>query len=577
MLRGNASVLIVLTVAVAILNLAGTTSAQQLHTVPFDTDLSIYVGHDGTWFRYDIHQEEEAEIEDAVAVYPPTEPLDDDLSVWCAHQVNDPQPPAGWGFFDCLPDQPIDLHVVVHDAQNRLGEVVVTEHETGDNLGTLSANPQGSQVDGTVVVDPETEMFALDIKEKQAGARLGRAGVALAAMKDVLVFSLTLGWEPNVGDDHASCPASRTTTEWGDPYSLAGKHWVVDSVTRNACGGLPFENDQATAVNRQAKYNLLNKHIIHDIGAPPADLPGDGGPKVTAAIAAARLPYQGGQVFLPDYTELPYSRGVAHLPMTVKAQITTLLFFPYSGVTGWRYESNKQIRAQLDVVAKHEQGGLAPAAEIVAGWSGGQVTYEVLRQIGEPEPIGDLWAMEASSTVTPSAAPNEPITAPVTFELHGDLVLPPPGAPGLMGGTGTATRMDACTDPAPPNPMQSQVALTFPYQGDNLGKCTVQLAKGWKWKGMGADPHYNPGEVGPFELYGAETKQITATLKLLLMLHLRTGTTACQVELQKQVGEGWQSVGGGDTTLRDGLQVWQRIEVQTGTYRARANSVGRMG
>lgn len=464
----------------------------------------------------------------------------------------------------------MNLHVVVQDTQNRLGQVVVTDRDTGGNLGTLQANAQGSQVNGTVAVDPETEMFALDVKQKQSGNRLFQAGANLRAFRDVLVFSVGFGWEPNVGDEHAPCPAYRTTTVWGDPESLAGKTSVLDSVSRNACGGMPFENDQANAVNYQAKYNPLNLRILRNIGPPPAGLPTDGGPRVTAAIDAARLPYAGGQVFLQQFTALPFSKGVAHYPMKVTGEITSLLYFPYSGITSWRYESERQIGAQVREVASEAAGSDHPVLELVGKWEWGTVTTEVRKQVGSPEPIGDLWGLRASSTVTPCAHPCQPLTAPVTFELYGDQV-PPSGLPGLIGGNGTATKTDiAWTTPPPPNPPQSELALTFPGQDPGKGTCTIQLAKGWRWKGVGSSMHYNQGEVGPFDVPAAGTKRITATLNLLLCLNLTTGTTPCQVELERQVGQAWQAVGSGNTSLQNGVQTWTKIENQPGLYRARA-------
>lgn len=158
---GTASASMVLAVAVALVSLTGAAMVQQLHTVPFDTALSIYVGHDGTWYRYDVGQAEEAEIEDALGVFAPNEEVSDDPDIWVDHQVNDPPSPSGWTFFSAVDTEPMSLHVMVADTQNRLGQVVVTDRYTGATVGTLTANAQGSSISGSLTVDPTREAFRL--------------------------------------------------------------------------------------------------------------------------------------------------------------------------------------------------------------------------------------------------------------------------------------------------------------------------------------------------------------------------------------------------------------------------------
>jgi len=55
--------------------------AQQGSPLPFDTALSVYVAHEGTWINYATMQDEQAQIEDPVAAFAPEEEVSDEIDV----------------------------------------------------------------------------------------------------------------------------------------------------------------------------------------------------------------------------------------------------------------------------------------------------------------------------------------------------------------------------------------------------------------------------------------------------------------------------------------------------------------
>jgi hypothetical protein len=184
----------------------------------------------------------------------------------------------------------------------------------------------------------------------------------------------------------------------------------------------------------------------------------------------------------------------------------------------------------------------------------------------------------------PDAQPEEGITSQVTIELWADKVPPPPGAPGFIGGSGTVNLDEASTEPAPPHPMLDYMDLEFPSDGEEKGKCTVALAKGWKWKATGQpmDMGYDGGEVGPFGVPGQGNPRIECELVTLLCLRIKTVSEGGEnveayVELQQQgEGEGWATIDSGWSTGQpNGEYIWfAGGPLSPGAYRVRAQGMG---
>ncbi len=562
----------VLAVAVALVSLTGAAMVQQLHTVPFDTALSIYVGHDGTWYRYDVGQAEEAEIEDALGVFAPNEEVSDDPDIWVDHQVNDPPSPSGWTFFSAVDTEPMSLHVMVADTQNRLGQIVVTDRYTGATVGTLTANAQGSSISGSLTVDPTREAFRLELKAKGSGTTMAKFQVISPRVEDGIAVTFYYGWIPNRGDEHAPCAETYLGPPWGNPETYAGKMSTaaVEENRPACCGNTAYTNDQPQQGVVTPKYNLLNHKLLQNVNFDPTGTGGKVGDEVNAALTAARQDYLNGQTYLGQLALLPFSQGVSHFPAELYGQIRSILYCPYKGLTSRKAEIAPAVRGMLGNFRNVGVGHSEVAWALEAGITLSRVD-RIRYQIQSPVAVGDLWGLRSSANGGPLSLPTQPLTAPVTFELYGDLVPAPSPSPGLIGGNGSAVKADTAWTPVPPPPpMETTKTLTFPGQGPDLGRCTVQLAKGWRWTATGGSMHYNPGQVGLFDVPVAETKTITANLNLLLCLRLATGTTPCQVELQRLVGGDWQAVDLGNTSLVDGVQTRTIAERPTGVYRARA-------
>ncbi|MEN6643378.1 MAG: PKD domain-containing protein [Armatimonadia bacterium] len=134
---------------------------------PFDPALSVYVGFSGMWVNYRTGGSEFREIEGPVAGFLPGEKVSDAPDIWGRRQINDPQSPTGWTFFAPDPDETMQMHVIVRDTQKRLGDVLITNRETGAELGTIAADVAGEQVDGLIDL-PNDFYFLLTIREKPA-------------------------------------------------------------------------------------------------------------------------------------------------------------------------------------------------------------------------------------------------------------------------------------------------------------------------------------------------------------------------------------------------------------------------
>jgi hypothetical protein len=576
---------------VALLMVVGTAVAQERTptTVPFDEALSVYVAHDGTWLNGSTWEEEEAEIEGPVAAFEAWEEVSDDLDVWVPHQINVPAIPEGWVFFDAVETEAMDLVVLIRDTDNRLGHVEIIHRDTGQPIGILQANPQGAEISGTVPVDPLIEAFNLVVKDP-TGQTLMQAPENNPRIVDAVVFSKSFGWEPNCGDEHAPCPANPRTAPYGNPEQLDADEPSKATVpfTKTACaGGQEFERDAPTIDQVGPKYDLMDKKILDKTLVDPMELPGglqqEALEEIRDQLAAAEAPFLGGNTFLEALVAKPYSRGKAHWKMTVYGEGRALIYFPIRLRTVTKLQLAGELESRADAKWPEALGTHNPSgdwgAKIGVTW-----TSQDQKKALPPEPLGNVWALRASSTWDPLALPEESITAPITFELWGDKV-EPDGQPGYIGGTGTATRDAADVTPPPPMVPPSTVGLTFPWMGESKGRCEVQLAKGWKWKGTGTtgNPAYSSGTVDPFPVPTEVAPRINVTLQALLRLIVKTiddqqgQPCAAMIELYKQVGEQWQPLVTGQMTSYDnGEYVWRYgvSHVPPGTYKVRARWPG---
>jgi hypothetical protein len=227
-----------------------------------------------------------------------------------------------------------------------------------------------------------------------------------------------------------------------------------------------------------------------------------------------------------------------------------------------------------------ERPSHAVAAAIAASWKPEDTkTYKS----GPPVAVGDVWGLRAHAVEEPSAVPLMGIAAPVTLELWAKRWPRMSGALGLTGGTGTVEVAKAWVDPAPPAARPARVELNFPSDGEGKGKCTVELAKGWKWKATAGPtvPAYSEGHVGPFGVPGRGNLRIGSPLKALLCLRIRTLAPGredqpAQVELHRRaVQDVWLPVDTGETTQQlNGEQVWTYPQpLFPGTYRVRARAM----
>jgi len=553
--------------------------AQQGSPLPFDPDISVYVAHEGTWINYATMKDEQAEIEDPVAVFAPEEEVSDEIDVWGTHQINLPAPPPGWTFFKPTEGEPMHLHVAVQDTQNRLCEVIVKEWGTGTVIATLPAGPGGGEVAGSIPVEPTTKAFQLEAKAG-AGTTLFFAGANNPTVDDVVAISVLTHWEPNRGVEHNPCPIE-VGPDYGHPRQVEGKPVRLGAWPQTGCGPRDFENDTAQTVQRFALYqDLRQAQIVRDdaVGwqVDAHGLGPDALTQVTALITAARQPYQNKPQAFQAITILPFSRGTAHWPMTVSGNVHSLLYFPYRGKKKWKAELIPAISTKAELALPAAEGKPTATTAIVA-----EIKVSLTRDertqwhVLDPEGVGDIWGLNVNAEGAPSAEPDENITAAVTFELFGDITAPD-GQPGPLSGQGTATLVEARTNPAPPTPEFPLVALLFPADG----QVAVQLGKGWKWTAAASPdaPPYGEGKLAapdPFPvpiLDGA--RRFTSNLGVLLTLTIKTVANGqpeeADVELERKQGDAWAPAGSGRTSLVNGEQVWEEVCLQPGTYHVRA-------
>jgi len=565
--------------------------AQELTTVPFDPSLSMYVGHNGTWFNCEAGEEQVAEIEDVVAFFQPWEEVSDDPDVWAEHQVKVPDIPTGWMFFTAVAEQPMALHVIVHDTQNRLGQVVITNRSTGEVVGTLTANEQGYEVAGSIAVDPTWEQFGLQVKARETSATLLKAGADNPGIDKAVAVSLIYGWQPNRGGDHngGPCPVYGLGPPWGNPASWDdSKQSTGHPAAQGMCAGpVEYVNDSPDELSRRPRYELSDRQIARNTAgqAAPGNLADQARQAVQDEISDALQAYHSSSG-LPALHVVPFSQGIGHWPVVGEGEIRSILYFPFRGDT----TQHLQLTPTIKAMAQNQWGAGVPSSgpsySVVAALEAAWPEEEAKSlKILKPVAVGDIWGLRLITIDAPRSEPRLGIPDPVTFELWADLLPPAPGAAGRMGGSGTATKDAAWTTPEPPPAMPALRLLVFPGEGESKGLCTVELAKGWKW-GATASPGmmmgYSGGTVDPFNV-PPEPGMVRIAWHLVKLLCLKVKTeyadhtkAPSRVELHQLQGGQWTLIGGGDTVPQpppNGDQIWTRgIPLDPGAYKIRAQS-----
>lgn len=541
----------------------------------FDSSLSIYVGFRGHWINFATGQSEFAEIEAPVAVFQPGEQVCDDFEEWFSHLLNSPRIPAGWSFFSPDGSEPMEMHVIVRDTQDRLGDVLITDRATRADVGAITANTAGSRIDGYVEVSPTARYFTLSIRDK-ATAPMATAAANNLKIEDCFIFPGWYGFNPYRGDEH-DCPIHALNGPYGNPTDLTDRVALEGGETSGyACAGVVvFTNDAAQSAQKTPKYDaLMDKKILQEFGWTYAGLPLAVADEVQAKIDAVRALYTGGTVFDTPLLWPPYSKGDGHWGRFVAGHVHSLICVPYGGMSKHKVGVKGELTAGLDWRDGdgHKDPAKCVAAKATVTWGEENMGKW---QIAPPIAVGDLFALTVQTQAAPALSPLEGITTPVTFTLMADKT-PPDDEPGLIGGGATVTRLAAWTNPSPPAPMApEQVKLTFPDTGDNKGTCTHELAKGFRYRVTFKDDGFHAGDPVEFTVPNTPDVEIEVELRVLVGLEIRTQRDGTPVL-------GYVQLKDPNNTIVPGLTEWDgthyrliRTCVRTlGDWQVRAKPVG---
>ncbi len=548
----------------------------------FDSSLSIYVGFRGHWINYASGESEFAEIEAPVAVFQPGEQVTDDFETWFSHQINAPRPPSGWCFFSVDAGETMQMHVIVRDTQNRLGDVVVTNRDSGAQIGTLDANSAGSQIDGYLDISSAGDVFTLSVRDKAAGNVICLAATNSPRVEDARLFVFHYPWNPNRGEKH-DCPIVDLIGPYGYPKDVTGKKALHEGpgIGGNACvGPRYFTNDTSNslAISPPAGQELENKVILREIGLP-AGVSGAVIDLIQAKIDKLREPYTGGANCLPELTVPPYSKGVGHWPLTLSGDVAALVCIPVGGVVKW--DDKWDIKLEAGFTEADGEDTDQSAVKLAVGYQYGQVDGEKW-PIGAPIPVGNQYALVVDSVGTPQASPLEGITTPVTFTLMADKARYVETG-GLIGGSATLERLDAFTTPAPPvfpGGGEYPRTLQFPMDEEDplFGTCVTELQKGFKYKvTYVGDGRYVGGDPVEFEVPPTSAKQINVGLHILQCLAVVAvrGGEAVEAYVEVRNPSGSLAFYGDTSADADGRQVFTCLELSpSGQWSCRAKPKG---
>lgn len=583
MVRHTRPALVVALIGLAVMLATPRALAFNLSPAPFDAALSMYVGCAGDWYYTPPGDTATTELEAELCLYAPNEEVTDDDDSWCAHQVNQPSVPTGWQFWYTDDEQPMTLHVIVHDTQNRLGEVTVVRLASGAPVGTLSANQQGSEIDGTLSLTSPDDSLVLVVKASGSGTPLMKAGAANEGMNDVITLPVEgkQAWVPNSGVQTPPGYAFPTTPPYGDPRSVAGITTVSaaqGNSARIACAGVvPFVNDtdEPGEVGPQY-YPLLTVEKVKDTMAAWAPSPRwslEATTTLRDAWLSAEHAFDGGTTVMTNYASRPYSQGTATWHLCVKGVVRSLLYVPCKSHDKTKVTETIEVKLPASIAAGNNQPDASIGISVALGLQ--LQTETVKRTCGPPVAVGDVWGLICTDAAAPAASPLTGIHSDVTFQLWGNITAPT-GGPGPISGNGTLTLGTSWTTPAsPPANPSSFDPLTY---GQN-GQCTVSLSEGWRYTVRGASACYAMGTT-EFQVPPGNTVYINCDLQNLLSLKIKTThngqpvSTPLELQWKPTPGAAWTPLTLPQRQYVEGEWVTFVGTRPTGDYRVRGRGIG---
>ncbi len=200
------------------LTLARTLKRQQIapQPCPFDANLSLGVAFQGPHRYFHTGEVQEKTINARIAWFRAIEQPNPDAF---DERVYQEPPEEDWDWWTTL--YPTRLVVQVTDAQKRLGSAEIWEFETNLLDGQLQASPDGSTIEGSLVLEEPTSFRQLVIKDKSGQP------LAKALLKDpetrLWIVASRAGWIPHP-------PPRDITVETAEEVKHEGGHTIVAEV-----------------------------------------------------------------------------------------------------------------------------------------------------------------------------------------------------------------------------------------------------------------------------------------------------------------------------------------------------------
>ncbi|MFA0737581.1 MAG: hypothetical protein LKKZDAJK_000669 [Candidatus Fervidibacter sp.] len=200
------------------LTLARTLKRQQIapQPCPFDANLSLGVAFQGPHQHFHTGEVQEKTINARIAWFRAIEQPNPDAF---EERVYQEPPEEDWDWWTTL--YPTRLIVQVTDAQKRLGSAEIWKFETNLLDGQLQASPDGSTIEGSLVLEEPTSFRQLVIKDKSGQP------LAKALLKDpetrIWIVASRAGWIPHP-------PPRDITVETAEEVKHEGGHTIVAEV-----------------------------------------------------------------------------------------------------------------------------------------------------------------------------------------------------------------------------------------------------------------------------------------------------------------------------------------------------------
>lgn len=388
-------------------------------TLPFDPSVTLVIAVEGKFSKFFPQEWRRLVLHPTVTAYLPDEPyqeLETELppEIWierCVQVFSGEQLPEGWSFFFPEQGQPLRLHVVVYDEQNRLFKAVIKTWD-GTVLGELFASSSGSEIVGSLDYDPNYDLLVLEIWQGGGVINLMSRNVIRTpkaetgvALKDVVKFTpepenpfdisnpllglpgaMTYSHNESFPDNDTKEVAFRRPSGiWG---FLKVKHYLT---TISYPNNLPPDKEVAKQINDWKDEFIIS----HDSPTNRANF----------ALADALVPPFSRNVMATwrDITVHGYNLGIVVIPTYAKDRIVWIpqIGFNLTGTTRGRLSIlwAAQINATLTMEKKKEL------------------------QIGDALPIADLYALETPRVHAQVQA--QAITQQVTISVTPDQVCGP--------------------------------------------------------------------------------------------------------------------------------------------------------